>query len=115
MSLACDCGDYDGSDGFYAPDNEEQPAPADTKCIGCCGEIKKGDEILIFRSYEWEYEEDDKDADPVEIEKTRHYTCEKCTGIYWSLTDLGFCLGLDMGFITEALREYHQDYLGLDK
>ena len=102
MSLSCGCNDdYD----WYYEEGKEKPAPKDCKCYGCLGEIKKDDEVFQFDCYEI-----DENGDQDYSDQKPFFLCEKCTGLYWSLKELGFCLTADDGFINDAMNDYREIY-----
>lgn len=95
--LACECSG--GIDYFYT-EIEERYACAPGTCFGCWSRIEIGDEVLLF-----ETSKDDRDTGDELIGYFR--LCERCRGLYWSLTELGYCLYAHPGFVKDA----HADYV----
>lgn len=110
MALSCDCGwgDYEW---YYVVEDEERIAMTDFRCYGCCTQHPSGSRIRRLKEIEQEYDEADWDEDPVEVIKGYKRLCETCCDLYDSLTELGFCLTADWGFVKEAHKEYLQDYV----
>jgi len=101
MSLSCDCSYGDGDyDWYYDIPEQEYSANARGICYGCGDLILIGDEVRHISHTQY-----DEDGEP-ENEAHLGRICEKCSGHYDSLKELGYCLTADNGFIAEAMHEY---------
>lgn len=92
MSLACDCGD-DGYAELYQ--STMRKARKEHRCCECGNAIKPGDiyeyTVIVF-----------------EGDFSTKKTCEKCSDLAESLSDLGFCW--EEGDLATAYREYLEQY-----
>ena len=93
MGLSCDC--YDYYDWMYEPPEDWTTAENDCTCGSCGKKINKGEECGYFRCYEHNEEGDEIDMDPIIM-------CERCTGLFWSLHELGYCITLPDDMIELA-------------
>jgi hypothetical protein len=109
MALSCECNFDDDCDWYWeSPEyySEYRKLRA-TKCCACKKRIKYGDLItVIYRtrpSTEWE----EWNLNFEEVYIANHYACEKCSDMYFSLEDLGFCADPYMPW-SEAVKEYRE-------
>lgn len=106
MSLSCYC-DNDGEWWHFAPDDfSTLDTKRSRKCCSCgeriavgdvCGKFDRGrvpNSIVEERIYGTE-----------EVPQSPWFMCERCTGLYFSLSDLGFCLNLGED-MRALVREY---------
>lgn len=100
MSVACDCsgGDYDW---YYIPPKDFQALETSRRkrCYSCRELIELGADCGAFdrvRSPISEVEERIYGEDG-EIELAPVFMCEECVGLFWSITELGFCINLEKG------------------
>ena len=104
MSVSCDCtSDYDWF--FQAPVDYSILETAQRKrCFSCETLIYLGADVGVFRA--WRTPHDDIEeriyGEDGEVPRADFYMCEECVGLYWSITDLGFCIELVRG---EPMRE----------
>ena len=98
MSLSCYCDD--DYDWFFRVEEVERISVAEGKCYGCCGKIKHGDDVRAIGQFEI-----DEDGDEINHEHLGRL-CPKCSGLYDSLIELGFCLSANWGFVAAAMDEY---------
>ena len=103
MGLSCDCG-WDDYDWYYDVEDEERYALTDFRCYGCGKHYFANSIIRRVREYEM-----DEDGDEIILGYKR--LCETCCDLYDSLTELGFCMSADQGFIKEAHQEYISEYV----
>jgi hypothetical protein len=107
MTLSCDCGagDYDW---FYEVEDEERVAATSFVCYGCCKPFPVATEVRRINELEFDLEGDgDADYMPVRI---LGRLCMECAGLYDSLTELGFCIDANRGFIKVAMDQYRKEY-----
>lgn len=119
MGLSCDCGDFNEGDydrWWYAPaDYTEMPArKRRAKCLSCKKPIDTGAIVGEFERLRqptgFEYETLGWEEG---VHLASSWMCEECTDIFFSLTELGFCMDIDSGSMQSYLREYHRDYAPL--
>jgi hypothetical protein len=99
MSVACDC-DTDGDWYYLGPDDfTVLETKRSRKCMSCGERIAVGDECAEFPrcrpsndEYEMEYR---IYGDDVPI--ATWYACETCAGLYFSITELGYCVMIGDG------------------
>ena len=121
MSLSCDCS-FD-NETFYVIEDVERVAQTDYKCYGCCKQGHAGDHVRRYTDARYPDEDeccalgldpdDDLDGDIITMKYRR--ICEECGDLFDSLTDLGFCIGADWGFIKEAHHDYVAEYVPMVK
>ena len=112
MPLSCYC-EYepDSGDVLYDPPRDYKTCDRKraTKCSSCREPVRPGDLAVEFTRYkvpEHEielriYGETAESGPP----RASLWLCERCGDLYWSLADLGFCVGP-----YEDLRETVRDY-----
>ena len=108
MGLSCDCS-YDDYEWYYEIEDGERIAMTDYKCYGCSAPKKEGEHIRRVISFEINEEGDEDNY------KVIGRLCEEYSGLYDSLIELGFCLTADRGFIREAMNEYRENYVNVNK
>ena len=114
MSLSCSCDDYGESGVTYYNDPEDfshLKAHRRQRCWSCRTLINLGDLVLEFErfkipDYEIEMRIYGEDG---EIPRSSKYLCESCGDIYFSLTELGFCVNAEDHQPT-LLKEYQEYY-----
>lgn len=100
MSLSCECSNeyefmYHHPDDYSISDNH-------TKCCSCNKTIIAGSLLTCFECFE-------TDDDGDEIIMPDLFMCEKCSDIFYSLYELGFCISLGENML-DLLDEYHNEY-----
>lgn len=101
MSVACECADgewfYEGPDDYMQLDTKRG-----RRCFSCNTLIKVGEDCGKF--YRWRPGDEWNDSDLIkmrvygdEIPLTTWYACEACAGLYFSITELGFCVMIGDG------------------
>lgn len=110
MSLSCDCG-YGDYDWYYEITDEPYTANSTGRCYGCGGHVRAGDIVRHILDIHWPESDDDLFYDETDPdEKVLGRICERCGDLYDSLTELGFCMTAEFGFIEAAMEEYRRDY-----
>lgn len=109
MGLSCDCG-FDDYEWYYNIGGEWRRAQTDFKCYGCCKPGHDGD-LVRQLTEERCIEDEDGDETDEPVITGYHRICEECGDLYDSLTELGFCLAADWGFIRDAMIEYREEYV----
>jgi hypothetical protein len=109
MTLSCECCEGEpGDTTWYGPEDYEIFAKCrSTKCCSCGSKIKQGDVVgkfLRFKLPDTEIECRIYGEDG-EIPRASWFMCEKCLDLYFSLTELGFCIN-----IHEEMRELVRQY-----
>jgi hypothetical protein len=100
MSISCDCGGGD-YDWWYIPplDYSILETNQRRRCFSCRGLIDLGADVGKFTN--WRSPRDDIELriydEDGEIYMADTYMCETCIGLFWSMTELGFCISLDKG------------------
>lgn len=106
MSLSCYCSD-DG-DWWYIPPNDYSTLATvrSRRCRSCEERIAPGDLCTRHECYRhWEHEIEERIYGDDGVPTADAYLCERCSDLYWSLDDLGYCytMGDDL---RELVREY---------
>lgn len=100
MSISCDCGGGD-YEWWYRPPTDY--SKLDTKrrqrCFSCRELIELGTDVGHFTNWRLPRTEIEERiyGEDGEICMADTYMCETCIGLFWSMTDLGFCISLDKG------------------
>ena len=104
MSLSCSCGSED-YEWFYSLSDDVYSANSTGECYGCWRDIHVGEEVRHILSSEM-----DENGDETNWSNLGRI-CEQCSDMYDNLTELGFCLEADNGFIETAYREYLDEFV----
>ena len=112
MSLSCDCGgDYDW---YYEPYEPEDYTTLQTKrrrrCCSCNVLIDIGAICLRFYCHRPPRHDIEEGIYGDEVPMADKYLCEECSDLYFSFTELGFCINLGENML-DLVQEYQQDYL----
>lgn len=94
MGLSCECGgDYDW---YYTEPNDFSTLTTkrSRKCCSCEIKIKVGDTVGSFDCWRPPRSDYEERRFGDEIPMADKYMCEECTGLFFSLTELGFCVTL---------------------
>jgi hypothetical protein len=100
MSISCDCGGGD-YDWYYNAPTEYSKLHGDRRkrCYSCRELIDLGSDVGVFGS--WKVPSHDIEVaiygEDGEIPRADFFMCETCTGLYWSITELGFCVSMEKG------------------
>lgn len=101
MSLSCDCpdgGDYAWY--YYTPDDYSTfPPRRRVRCCSCKTLISPGDTVGEFKRSRHPRTDIEERiyGECGEIWLAPNYMCETCTDLYYSLTELGYCITMDEG------------------
>ena len=113
MGLSCSCDDYDG-DGWYFYEPKDY-APLATKrsrkCCSCKARIAVGDLSVMFERQKqagYDTVEEKIYGEGGEIPMAPWFMCERCGGLYMSVSDLGFCCDIEEDIATQ-IREYMEE------
>lgn len=116
MPLICECGfDFDESvvgDCYrYYTGSSDYKSPPEGRRKRCssCGELINHDELTIehYRARTTKSEIESRiHGEEGEIPIGSHYTCEKCSDIFLSLSELGYCV-LACEHMETVLSDYH--------
>lgn len=99
--LTCACPDGFDAEWYYTPPEDYETVPHRIsnrrfRCASCRSLIEHGSTVIRFersRPARFPIEEriygEDDDAVPMPA----LFWCERCADLYWSLTELGFCVG----------------------
>lgn len=110
--LACDCG-YD-AEWYYHEDKDWSlmpKFPQRRRCCSCGQFIEPNDIVQKFICYRPPHDEIEEEIHGDEVPMADKFMCEECGDIYWSLTDLGFCISLGSESMKNLLEEYKQEYV----
>ena len=78
------------------------------RCRSCDTLIDLGAVCSVFYRYRPPNSDIEEDIHGDEVQLANGYFCEKCSDLYFSLTELGYCVDLDGLSIKESLEEYLQ-------
>lgn len=115
MTLSCYCGDGDYDWYYSAPEDRDGPAyaPLDTKrsrrCCSCKQRIAVGDLAVRFERFRYaEYPSVEANiyGEGGEVPMPDWFMCERCGDLYYSLTELGFCINLGADSMPALVEEY---------
>ncbi len=111
MGLSCEYHDYDGDGWAYWPPTDESTLETkrSRRCCSCNDLVKPGSVVVIFPRFRSPNHCVEEEIYGDEVPLATWYMCEKCGDMYWSLSELGFCimLGEEM---RELTREYAEVY-----
>lgn len=107
MSLYCDYDGGDGYDWYWTADNDERPLKTkrSRKCCSCGEKIEVGAlsrKVSRFRPPNGDIEER---IHGDEVTMAAMYFCETCSGLAYSLDELGFCYSIEESLATQ-IKEY---------
>lgn len=80
------------------------------RCISCNTLIKVGQDCGKFPA--WRHPESDIEEriHGDEVPMATKYMCEECTGLFFSITELGYCLSLDGTPMREEVKMIREEY-----
>ena len=99
--LSCDCG-WGDHDWYYSIEEEPRIAVTPFRCYGCCKPKPMLEEVRLIE--EITLDEDGEEEGTAILGRL----CSECSDLYDSLTELGFCLTADWGFVAEAMIQYRR-------
>ncbi|MHB1952527.1 MAG: hypothetical protein ACYDDA_11980 [Acidiferrobacteraceae bacterium] len=112
MSLSCACHDYDG-DGwfFYGPKDYTVAPPSRRKrCCSCHALIDVGAVCTKFQRQRAPLSWVEERIHGDEVNLSPYFMCERCSDLYFSLTELGFCITLGASSMEDLAKEYREHY-----
>ncbi len=114
MSLSCECSDFDeGADWYFrsAEDFTELDTKRSRKCCSCKSKLTPGTVVLKLQRWRSPREDCNYLEERIygdEVPMPAWYMCEKCGGLYMSVSDLGFCCDISEN-IAEQILEYRTE------
>lgn len=110
MGLTCSCGDgyewfYEGPKDYSVLDTKRS-----RKCESCGDRIELGETVGKFHCYRPPRSEYEESRFNEEVPLASKYMCEECTGLWFSLTELGFCITLGNESMRELTAQYAEVY-----
>lgn len=107
MGLSCDCGDYDGDEWWWCPNAY---STLDTKrrrrCVSCDDLIAVGAIVAKFtRGRVPNSLIEERIHGEEEVPLAPWFMCERCADLYFSLSDLGYCVS-PMDDMRDLVKEY---------
>ena len=109
MGLACDCGDFDGDGFFYeGPSDYEDmpPGRARKRRFSCRTLIDPGAVTTRFKRWRQPNTLIEEKIWGTDVNLADWWLCEECSDLYFSLTELGFCLTIGDQSMKEMVAEY---------
>lgn len=109
MGLTCYCGgEYEW---FYEGPNDYETLQTkrSRKCCSCGGKIEIGDVVTSFCCYREPRSDYEENRFGDQVPLADKFMCEPCSDLYFSLTELGFCITLG-DEMRELAREYAEVY-----
>lgn len=100
MSISCDCGVGDYEWWYSAPtDFSILKASKRKRCFSCRELINLGADVGKFSNWRIPRTEIEERiyGEEGEILLADTYMCETCIGLFWSMTELGFCISMEKG------------------
>jgi len=107
--LTCSCGD-DFEWYYFGPDDYKSLATKRAKrCCSCGSLVRVGELCTSFDRYRGANDDIEQRIHGDEVHLAAWYMCERCSDLYFSLEELGFCinLGSDM---RDLVHEYAEMY-----
>lgn len=112
MSLSCSCGDFDPFEVswyWYGPDNYTTfNRKRRVRCSSCNELINIGSACTKFPRYRVTHNDIEERIHGEEIQLAPYFMCEKCSDLWFSLDELGFCCGPD-----ESMADMVEEYVDL--
>ena len=112
MSLSCHCPDGDFDWYWHAPDDYSvAPAARRRKRCKSCGElIDHGATITVFNRDRYPVSDIEERifGDGLTVDLAPWWLCEPCSDLYWSLSELGFCVSPD-----DDMRNLAEEYAAI--
>lgn len=99
MSVACDCDIGDGWHYVGPPDYNTLKTKRGRRCWSCKGLIKVGDVVAKFPRYRGPNSDIEERiyGDGDDVPMATWYACETCADLYFSVTELGYCVMIGDG------------------
>lgn len=113
MGLTCHCPD-DGMSWWYYGEGSGEVSPLNTKrarrCSSCRQKIAVGDDCMRFSCFRSPNDEIEERIHGEEVRIAPKFLCDRCAGLYESLSSLGFCLD-----ITESMVDLCKQYAEMQR
>jgi len=111
MGLSCSCGEYDGEGWWFFPPDDYERAPAGRRkrCCSCKSLIEIDAICTRFTRGRGPNTEIDELIHGDEISLASWWMCERCSDLYFSISELGFCITLGDSML-DLVREYRENY-----
>lgn len=110
MSLSCYCNEWDG-EGWYFFDPDDF-STLETKrfrrCCSCGAKIAPGATVAKFQREREAVSDIERAVVGDEVSLAPWFMCEECAGLYFSLTELGFCINLGGDSMKELVAQYSE-------
>ena len=108
LSCSCECG-VDWS--YFGPEDFSKLATKRSrKCCSCRAIIRPGASVGLFQRVREPSNDIEERIHGDEVYMSDWYMCEECVGLYFSLTDLGFCINLGEEKMRDLAKEYAATY-----
>jgi len=110
MSLSCECGD--DYETYYSRPNSYTTLQTNRRkrCVSCKKLIDINSVCVKFPSYRSPRDDIEENIYGDEVPIASPYMCEECGDLYFSLTELGFCINLGDG-MRDLVWEYNDFYM----
>lgn len=107
MPLTCECEYLDDATWYYDPPTDETvlKAKRSRRCCSCEELISPGSVVVPFSRWRSPKTWIEENIHGDEVRLATKYMCETCGDLYWSLDELGFCVGPG-----ECMRELTREY-----
>lgn len=106
MSLSCSCGEFDGEGWWYYDPSDFTTlwTKRARRCCSCNAPLRPGNTVLEFKRARAPRDviEERIFGECEDIDLPSWWMCEECGGLFFSITELGFCVLLEKG---ESMRE----------
>lgn len=96
MSLSCDCGGWDFGWFYDAPETWSRLLLTRRKrCYSCNVLIDIGATVGKFGAWRPSETDIEERIYGDEVPRADFYMCETCIGLFWAMTDQGYCIVFD--------------------
>ena len=110
MSLSCYCGYPDDCDWFWFEPDDYSSMPLRkrrVRCHSCSDLIDTGSIVTEFNRFRYPITDVEVSiyGDGADVSLASWFMCERCSDLYFSLTELGYCVSAEDD-MRELVREY---------
>jgi hypothetical protein len=106
----CSCDDFmDGDWWWEAPSEHPLATKRHRKCCSCGGRIAVGDRAVEFPRYRLPRNDVEARIHYDQVPLASWWMCEACGDLFWSLSELGFCIVLPES-MPDLVKEYAEAY-----
>ena len=111
MPLSCSCGDSDDWAWTYQPPVRYTTFPILRRRKRCsCGDlIKPGEQVAMFECSRPPRSDIEERIYGEEVPIADKWLCERCSDLYFSFAELGYCVGPDENML-ELVEEYADEH-----